>query len=102
MPNENVLPLYECTIHNHPDCELFTTDPDRFSAWDYQEDDNRDVTARQRCCNVCDPPLTEAEAVEMRADFTESYEDAIAAGRVDQAAYLKEQIAEIDADTRRA
>ena len=38
----------------------------------------------------------------MRAEYTEYYEDAIAAGRMDDALYLQEQIAEIDADTRRA
>jgi hypothetical protein len=88
--------LFECTIHNHPDCELFTTDPDRFSEWD---DKNGTV---QRCCIVCDPPLTEKETKEMRREYVESYEAALADGRLDDAEYYKEQIAEIDADTRRA
>jgi hypothetical protein len=86
--------LYECTIHNHPNCELFTTDPNRFSEW---EDG---VT--QRCCIMCDPPLTEEEVKEMRREYLESYEAALADGRLDDAEYFKGQIAEIDADTRRA
>ncbi len=95
MTNDNVT-LYECTIHNSEECELFTTDPDCFSEWE----DADGVT--HRCCIACDPPLTEEEAVEMRREHVESYEAALAEGRLDDAEYLKGQIAEIDADTRRA
>jgi hypothetical protein len=88
--------LYPCTIHNSEYCELFTADPNRFSQWD----DEDGVT--QRCCIKCDPPLTEIEVVEMRAEYVESYEAALADGRLDDAEYFKGQITEIDADTRRA
>jgi len=38
--------LFECTIHNREDCELFTHDPVRFSEWD----DEDGVT--QRCLHL--------------------------------------------------
>jgi len=95
MTNDN-LALYECTIHNHEDCELFAEGPYDFTHWE----DKDGVT--QRCCTYCDPPPTEEEAEEMRRDCVESFEAALVDGRLDAAEYYKEQIAEIDADTRRA
>jgi hypothetical protein len=85
-----------CTIHNSEDCELFTTDPSHFTEWDDEDG------VKQRCCIACDPPLTEEEAEEMRREYVENYEAAMVDGCMDDAEYYKEQIAEIDADTRRA
>ena len=95
MTNDNAV-LYACTVHNHPDCELFTDEPNYFSEWD-----DEDGTV-QRCCNFCDPPATEEEAVKMRKEAVAHYEVALADGSLDDAEYWREQIAEIDADTRRA
>jgi hypothetical protein len=99
MTNQNVLPLEACDVRNSEDCLLFT--PAGVCSTFYQDDEDGNVV-EQFCCPKCDPPLTEEEAEQMRREYVESYEAALVDGCLDDAEYFKEQIAEIDADTRRA
>ena len=100
MSNLAPLEIYEaCDVRNSEYCPLFT--PAGVCSTFYQHDEDGNVV-EQFCCPECDPPATEAGAEEMRADCVERYEAALVDGRPDDAEYYKEQIAEIDADTRRA
>ena len=100
MSNLAPLEIYEaCDVRNSEYCPLFT--PAGVCSTFYQHDEDGNVV-EQFCCPKCDPPLTEEEAEQMRREYVESYEAALVDGCLDDAEYFKEQIAEIDADTRRA
>ena len=92
-----------CDIHNSEDCLLFTPAGVCSSFFEYErDDDNGNCIYNERfCCPKCDPPLTAEEAEQMRRDYVELYEVALADGRLDEAEELKTELAEIDADTRR-
>jgi hypothetical protein len=105
MSNLASLEIYEaCDVRNSEHCKLFTPAGVCSSFFEYECDDDAGncIYIERFCCPNCDPPLTEEEAVQMRMEFVESYEAALADGRLDDADYFKGQLSEIDADTRRA